>query len=140
MTGLSPEFCSTRSPSTSASSPSSSLIVEHDHRMILPQGTDSYGIPLQPPSPVIQAAISNSEFTWKFASSSLIVEHDHRVILPQGTDSYGILLQPPSPAIQAAISNSEFTWKFDEDAVVVAGTLEGLVQFLVITIGERPYR
>jgi len=87
------------------------------------------------PSPVSALSTSGSS-----QSSSPIVEHDHRMIPPQGTDSHGIPLPPPSPEIQAAISNSEFTWKADEDGVVVAGTLEGLVQFLVITIGERPYR
>jgi len=87
------------------------------------------------PSPVSALSTSGSS-----QLSSPIVEHDHKMTPPQGTDSHGIPLPPPSPEIQAAISNSEFTWKADEDGVVVAGTLEGLVQFLVITISERPYR
>jgi len=56
------------------------------------------------------------------------------------TDSRGIPTPPPSSAIQAAIESPECTWKTDDNGVVVAGTLEGLVQFLVITIGKkRPF-
>jgi len=73
-----------------------------------------------------------------YYSSSPIVEHNPRIIPLQRTDSHGIPSPPPSPELQAAIENPEFTWKTDDDGVVVAGTLEGLVQFLVITIGKRP--
>ena len=69
--------------------------------------------------------------------SRISMEHNSRI--PQTTDSHGIPTLPPSFAIQAAIEDPESTWKTDDNGVVVAGTLEGLVQVLVTTIGEWPY-
>ena len=90
---------------------------------------------LWPTSSVLSASGSSVNFSTGDGASSPILGHDPSL---QRTDSYGIPSPPPSPELQAAIENPEFTWKTDDDGVVVAGTLEGLVQFLVITIGERP--
>ena len=70
-----------------------------------------------------------------YVSSRISIEHNGGIPL-QTTDSRGIPMLPCSSAIQAAIENSEFTWISDDNGVAVAGTLEGLVQFLVTTIGE----
>jgi len=86
-----------------------------------------------PPSPLSpsESRSSNSSNTRdgeSYISSRISEEHN------------GIPLQMTDPAIRAAIEDPNFTWKFDDNGdVVVAGTLEGLVQFLVTTIGERPY-
>jgi len=63
-----------------------------------------------------------------YVSSPISVEHNG-----------GIPLQTTDPAIRAAIEDPNSIWKFDENGDVVAGTLEGLVQFLITTIGKRPY-
>jgi len=75
---------------------------------------------------------------WYYVSSPNSIARNGRTPV-QTTDPRGIRTLPFSSAIQEAIEDPESTWKINDDGVAVAGTLEGLVEFLVITIGERPY-
>jgi len=96
--------------------------------------------PLSPSTSGSSSKYSTGDGDSYYTSSPVLTEHDPRIIPLQMTDSRGIPTPPPSSAIQAAIDGSECTWKTDDNGVVVAGTLEGLVQFLVITIGKkRPF-
>jgi len=81
------------------------------------------------PSESRSSGPSNTRDGESYVSSPISVEHNG-----------GIPLQTTNPAIRAAIEDPNFIWKFDDNGdVVVAGTLEGLVQFLITTIGKRPY-
>jgi len=73
-----------------------------------------------------------------YVSSPISIARNGRTPV-RTTDPRGIRTLPFSSAIQEAIEDPESTWKINDDGVAVAGTLEGLVEFLVITIGERPY-
>ena len=87
-----------------------------------------------PPGPWSPSSFSSS----RSSNTVLSMEHNGRIPL-QTTDSHEIPTLPSSYAIQTATEDLESTWKTDDNGVVVAGTLEGLVQFLVTTIGEWPY-